>query len=199
MIRITSGDLSIVINPISKESKLKPVRFGSDIALISRNLPDFNGVDEVSRKDKEPFVIDGPGEYEINGVFVKGTASKSEYQKPGINTIYAIKLDDVNLIFLGALSEPKPGMSFMEDIDSVDVVFVPIGDEGVLNHVEAYKLAVSLEPKLIIPIHFQGLGDKSALKNFVKEVGSKAEPQEKYVFKKKDLEALNGELIVLQA
>ncbi len=196
MIKIASGDLTIAINPISKASKLKTVKFGADIALISRNLPEFNGVSELTRKDKEPFVIDGPGEYEINNVFIKAGASKSEYKEPGINTIYSIKLDDVNILFLGAISE-KPDMSFIEDMDSVDLVFLPIGDDGVLNYAEAYKLAVSLEPKVIIPIHHEFIGRKDALQNFVKEAGVDAEHVEKFVFKKKDLENKSAELIVL--
>ncbi len=197
MIKITSGDLTIAINPISKASKLKTVKFGADIALVSRKLPEFNGVTEVTRKDREPFVIDGPGEYEINNIFVKASASKSEYKEPGINTIYSIKLDDVNMLFLGALSE-KPDMSFIEDIDSVDIVFLPIGDDGVLNYAEAYKLAVSLEPKVIIPIHYEFIGRTDSLKNFIKEAGASPETVEKFVFKKKDLDDKNAELVILE-
>ncbi len=199
MIKLSSGDLTLVFNPISKESKLKPTKFGADIALVSRNLPEFNGIQEVTRKDKEPFVIDGPGEYEINGVFVQGTESKSEYKTAGINTIYSLKIDDINIVFLGALSDPKPKMDFIENMDSVDLVFVPIGDDGVLNYEEGYKLAVSLEPKVIIPIHYEQIGNKDALKHFIKELGQDVEEQEKFVFKKKDLEAMSSTPIILKA
>ncbi len=200
MIKISSGDLSIAANPISKDfKKIKPVRFGADIVLVSRNLPEFNGVTEVTRKDKEPFIIDGPGEYEIKNVFVHGTESKSEYKKQGLNTIYSLTIDNVNMVFFGALSDPKVKLDFIEDMESVDIVFVPIGDEGVLNYAEAYKLAVSLEPKIIIPVHFEALGKKDSLKNFLKEASSDASPIEKFVFKKKDLEDKNAELIILKS
>ncbi len=198
MVKITSGDFTLVFNPISSKSKLKPQRFGSDLALISRRLPEFNGVSEVTRKDKTPFVIDGPGEYEVMSTFVKGTQTSSDYgEKPGLNTIYTVKLDDINMVFLGALSDPKPNMSFIEDMDSVDIVFVPIGGEGVLDYSQGYKLAVSLEPKLIIPVHYGSLGDKDALKNFVKESGAKPEASDKFVFKKKDIEGKSAELVLL--
>ncbi len=198
MIKITSGDLTIAINPISKVSKLKTVKFGADIALVSRKLPEFNGIAEVTRKDKTPFVIDGPGEYEVMNVFVKGLKSKSEYKTSGINTIYSLKIDDINVVFLGALSEAKPDMSFIEDMDTVDLVFVPIGGDGVLDFSEGYKLAVSLEPKVIIPVHYGGGSQKDTLKNFIKESGSSVESLDKFVFKKKDLENKSAELVVLK-
>jgi len=199
MFKITSGDLTIAINPISKKSKLKPVKFGSDIAIVSRLLPEFNGTEEVTRKEKQPFIIDGPGEYEIKNVFIKGTPAKSEYQSEGINTIYTIKMENINMVFIGALSDSKPDMSFIEDMDDIDIVFVPIGDDGVLNFAEAHKFAVSLEPKVIIPMHFEGVGKKDSLKNFLKEAGSDAKPVEKLTIKKKDLEDKSAEVIVIKS
>ena len=52
---------------------------------------------------------------------------------------------------------------------TVDILFVPIGGDGVLDPAQAYKLAVSLEPKLIIQMHYGDVGDKNALKTFLKE------------------------------
>src|SRR5258708_39937170 len=69
--KIQLGDLTLAINPISKDSKLKGARFGADIALISTNDPDGNGVDQVAFGERQPFVIEGPGEYEVKNVFIK--------------------------------------------------------------------------------------------------------------------------------
>ncbi len=191
----------MVFNPISKESKLKALRFGADVVLISRNMPDFNGKDLMKKKDKEPFVIDGPGEYEIKSVFIKGTESRSVYgSKEGINTIYSIKMEGINMVFFGVLSDEKPDMSFVEDMDSVDIAFVPIGGGEVLDTAQAIKLAVSLESKIIIPTHFNGLGPGGALKEFKEEAGGAGvEELDKLTIKKKDLEQKNGEFVVLKA
>ncbi len=201
MFKLQSGDLSLVINPISKESKLKPTRYSADIVLITKNLPEFNGKDELSKKDLEPFVIDGPGEYEIKGIFVKGTLSNTKIGgKEGLNTIYTIKMDELNLVFLGPLSDPKPNMDFVEDLDSVDILFVPIGNEDVLSPSEALKLAVSLEAKVIIPMHYIGMGVSSALEDFLKEAGKEdVEILEKLNIKKKDVENKSGEIFVIQS
>ena len=73
--KISQGDLSLALNPISKSSKLKSTSAGADITLITTNHPDMNGRDTTSRGEKESFVIDGPGEYEVKDVGVKGFQS----------------------------------------------------------------------------------------------------------------------------
>ena len=61
--KVTFGDLTLVFDPISKNATLPAVRFGADIALVSRDHPDINGVEEVTYGEKTPFAITGPGEY----------------------------------------------------------------------------------------------------------------------------------------
>ena len=200
-IKVSFGDTTLAFNPISKKSKIAPTRFGADIAFVTLNDPDFNGVDEVTRNGKEVFTITGPGEYEISGVFVKGFPSKSEYSKEAtINTIYAVRLEEMNLLFLGALSEKKPDLSIVEDMESVDVLFVPIGADGVLNAADAHALAVTLEAKIVIPMHYDGIVDSGALKAFLKEAGAEdVKAIEKLTIKKKDLETKTGEVVVLKS
>ena len=200
-IKVTFGDTVIAFNPISKKSKITPTRFGADIALVSLNDADCNGVDEVTRSGKELFVVQGAGEYEVQGVFINGFPSKSEYSNDAtINTIYAVRLEDMNLLFLGALSEKKPDLSIVEDMDSVDVLFVPIGGGGVLEPADAHSLAVALEAKVVIPIHYDGMGESGALKAFLKEASAEdVKPTEKLTIKKKDLDTKSGEVVVLKS
>ena len=75
--KVQFGNTTLAFNPISKDSKLNSSRFGADIALITMNHQDFNGIEQVSHGDVKPFVISGPGEYETKGVFIKGFLSKS--------------------------------------------------------------------------------------------------------------------------
>src|SRR3989344_8406686 len=80
--KVSFGDTTIAVNPISKDSKFKSTKFGSDITLVSLNSPEHNGVDITSRGEKESFLIKGPGEYEVSGVFIKGFLSYSNYSCP---------------------------------------------------------------------------------------------------------------------
>lgn len=197
--KITQGNLTLSFNPPSKDSSLKSSKFGSDIVLISTDHEDFNGVENASFGDREPFVIQGPGEYEVKEVAVRGFGSETSYGgEKGINTIYGVALEGMNLVFLGALGSPDIPQAAKQELDDIDILFLPIGGEGVLDHASAYKLAVALGPKAIIPMHYSGLGNKDALKLFLKEAGESVSPIEKLTVKKKDLEGKEGEIIVLE-
>src|SRR3990167_6482817 len=191
--KISQGDLTLALNPISKDSQLKPTRFGADITLITTKDVDFNGREQTSRGDKESFVIDGPGEYEIKDIFIKGFLSEGVAKK--INTIYLISFEGMNLCFLGALANSELSDKILEAIEDIDILFVPIGGDDILDPAAAYKLSVSLEPSVIIPMHYTA----ETLKQFIKEGGEvKVESLDKFVVKKKDLEGKEGEIVVLK-
>lgn len=200
-IKLQQGDLTVALNPVSKQSKLSGSNFGADVAMISLNHPDMNGVDAVTRKEKAPFVINGPGEYEVAGFFIKGYQSQSVYGgTERINTIYAFEIDGIRIVYLGALSQKDLDPQVKEELGDIDILFVPIGGEGVLDAAEAYNLAVKREPHVIIPIHFNQVGEKDALKKFIKEGGEEdLKPVEKLTIKKKDIETMKGDIVVLEA
>lgn len=202
--KVTFGDLTLVFDPVAKGASLPAVRFGADIALISRNHPDMNGAEEVSFGGKEPFVINGPGEYEKEGVTIQGFLTKSNYpaspkatQGDGVNTVYAVKLEGMTLVHLGALSEAMLPAEAREGIDEIDVLFLPVGGEGVLDAAEAAKLATTLQPHIIIPMHWSGMGAAKALDTYIKEEGGAAEKVEKLTLKKKDAAESDGKIIVI--
>lgn len=197
--KIQFSDLVIAFNPISKDSKLKSSRFGADITLVSINTPETNGIEQVSFGEKKPFVITGPGEYEIKDVFIKGFAGGKN--KDGkLNTIYFISLEGMSICFLGALpSKDDISTDAKSALESVDILFVPIGGGEVLTASDASKLAVSIEPKIVIPMHYSDdVAGKAALKAFIKE-GEGGEELEKLTLKKKDLDGKDGDIVVLKS
>lgn len=201
--KVTFGDLTLVFDPVSKKGTLPAVRFGADIALVSRNHTDMNGTEEVSFGGKEPFVISGPGEYEKDGVTIQGFLTKSEYglakgQSEAVNTVYAVSLEGMTLVHLGALSDPMLSQEAREAIDEIDVLFLPIGGDGVLDAAKAAKLAVTLEPRIIIPMHWSGMGEPKALEHYLKEEGNGTEKVDKLTLKKKDAAEKNGAIIVIE-
>lgn len=193
--KISQGDLTLAINPPSKDSELKSSKFGSDITLVSMDHEDFNGTENTVFGEREPFVIKGPGEYEVKGVTVRGFASESNYGgSKGLNTIYAINLEGMNLCFLGALGTETLPQAAKEELDDIDILFAPIGGEGALDYEAASELAVNLEPKAIIPMGY----DAATLKSFLKEYGAEdAKPVDKLALRKKDLDGKEGEVVVL--
>ena len=196
--KLTVGDLVVAINPVSKDGSGKVSKYGADITLITTNHPDYNGAEQTEHGEKKPFVIRGPGEYEVKDVFIKGFNTVTKLQegkkdKEYQNTSFVFTLDGIRITFLGALSQPL-SPEHKEIIDETDVLFIPIGsDNFLLNPYDAYKLAVSLEPKLIIPMDY----DEKGIPIFLKESGSeKMEPVEKLTIKKKDIEGKLGEVVL---
>jgi L-ascorbate metabolism protein UlaG (beta-lactamase superfamily) len=201
--KVTFGDLTLAFDPISKGATLPAVKFGADIALVSRNHPDMNGVAEVTYGERAPFVISGPGEYERAGVTVRGFLTESKYglekgAEKAVNTMYSVELEDMNLVFLGALSDTALPADARESIDEIDILFVPVGGDGVLTPAKAHELAVSLEPHIIIPMHWSGMGTPKSLDAFLKEEGGKGETVDKLTIKKKDAAAKDGAIIVIK-
>ncbi len=196
--KIAQGEMVLAFNPVSKNSKSGiSAKFGSDIALVTTNHPDYNGVEQLTHGERVPFAITGPGDYEIKEIFVKGVASEAELGgKKYINTIYSLTVDNINIAFLGALSNADISKDAREAIDGPDILFVPVGGDGVLDAKSSAKLASSLEPKLIIPMDY----DDKTLKAFLKEMGEeKAEVVDKLTLKRKDLDGREGDVIVISA
>jgi L-ascorbate metabolism protein UlaG (beta-lactamase superfamily) len=195
--KIQQGDTIVALNPISKDSdfKDKVARFGSQIVLSSVNHPDYNGIETVTYGETEPVAITGPGDYEVKDIFIKGILTKANINKKEyINTVYNMTLEGVSISVLGALSKPLEAAE-REGVENADILFVPIGDgTNLLDPKVAYKLAVSLEPGIIIPTDY----DAATLKAFLKEAGvEKTEAVDKLVLKKKDLADKQGEVMVL--
>ena len=196
--KIGQGEMVLAFNPVSKSSKTGiTAKFGADIALVTTNHPDYNGVEQLAHGEREPFVISGPGDYEIKDIFVKGVLAETEIAgKKHINTIYTFAVDSINIAFLGALDDKELPKESREAIGSPDILFIPVGGNGMLDAKSAAKLASTLEPKLVIPMDY----DDASLKAFLKEMGEeKPEVAEKLTLKRKDLETKEGEVVVLKA
>ncbi|HSE56584.1 MAG TPA: MBL fold metallo-hydrolase [Candidatus Paceibacterota bacterium] len=197
--KITLGDLTIALNPVSKSSKAlaKTPRFGADIVLSTTNHPDYNGVEQMSFGEREPFVIDGPGDYEIKGLFFKGALSKIVIGgKEYVNTVYGFELDGIKIAFLGALADESTLTAEAKQIaSSADLIFVPAGGGEVFDPAAAYKLAVSFDPNIIVPMD----ADTEHLKRFLKEGGQeKNETLDKLTLKRRDLDGKEAYIAVLE-
>lgn len=196
--KISQGDFTVAINPISKDSKeFNKAKFGSNVVLVTTNHPDFNGIDSATFGETAPFVVAGPGEYEIGDMYVQGFESKAEIDKKEyINTIYLVTYDDIRIVFMGALSNKESiPKSFVEAVDAPDLFFVPVGGKTTIDAATAHKLGNSFNAKMVIPMDY----DKESLKAFLKESGSEdVKTVDKVTLKKKDFSGKNGEVIVLE-
>ncbi|MFN3188474.1 MAG: MBL fold metallo-hydrolase [Candidatus Paceibacteria bacterium] len=195
--KVSFGNTTLAFDPIAKSSKLPTVKFGSDVAFVSMNHENFNGVDNVAHGNKQPFVVAGPGEYEIGDVTARGWGVKTIYDTvERFNTIYQVRLEEMNIVFLGALSSPEIDTKILGELGDIDILFVPVGGGDVLEVPQAAKLSLKLEAKLIIPMHF----DSTSLKAFLKEAGADdVKSVDKLTVKKRDVSTMEGEVVVIQS
>ncbi len=195
-IKLVTGDITLSLGPVSKSSKRRQTKYGSDVAMIPLMHPDYDGVDNVTLGSKTPFVIKGAGEYEVNNIFIDSFSSKVTREKSDyMSNSFVFNFDGMRIAYIGQIKDLLPS-EHKEIIDEVDILFVPVsGDELNLNPYDAYKLSVGLEPKIIIPIDH----DEKTLPIFLKESSSeKVISVEKLTIKKKDIFDKKSEVVILE-
>lgn len=182
------------LDSIGLKSIIKP----TDFALYTSELIEPSSV-------KAKLVIDCPGEYEVADVSIIGIPARSHIDEDGIkkSTIYKIRTNDLSIVILGHIY-PKLNEEELERIGLTDVLFVPVGGNGyTIDPVGALSLIKAIEPKLIIPTHFNDPNieypvPQKGLEEALKEMSM--EPKEtssKLKIKASDL-ADSTQLVVLQ-
>ena len=171
---------TVVTDPYDASLGLKYPKVEADIVTITHDHPDHNAAGQVSG---DPFVVSGPGEYEIKGAKIIGVPSFHDEKKGelrGKNTIYNIRIDELWVCHLGDLGQTALTDEQLEEIGQVDVLLVPVGGVYTIDAAGAAKTAASLEPKVVIPMHYAEGANNLKLEpadKFLKEMGSeKTEP-----------------------
>lgn len=154
--RIRGKTSSIVTDPYdSQDIGLKfPRHVECTLATVSHEHRDHNA---VSQLEGNPYIIRGPGEYEIHGISVIGVPSFHDDvrgQKRGGNTIYIFEIEGIRLVHLGDIGV-LPGSSEIESMNGVDVLFIPVGGIYTISSGAAAKLVSEIEPSIVIPMHYK--------------------------------------------
>jgi L-ascorbate metabolism protein UlaG (beta-lactamase superfamily) len=148
-------EANIVIDPFSDEIGLKVPNYSADVLLITHEHKDHNNIKGVKG---DPFLIQGPGEYEVKGVFVQGIPSfhdDKDGKERGQNTIYVVEAEDIRFCHLGDIGQKQLTDEQLEKIDRVDILMIPVGGNGrTVSSVEASKIISQIEPKIVIPMHY---------------------------------------------
>lgn len=203
--KITSGNLTLVTDPFSKSVGLTAPRVATDIAVIS-NIKNEAYNNKESLGGGGTFTIDGPGEFDVKGLFVHGIAAQGdEGGKVGgfdFTTIYSIRMEDIRLGALGSLKQKELTDEQLEALGEIDILFVPVGGHTVCDAEQAVTIVNQIEPKIVIPMHYAQKGldiNLDKVDHFLKEIGQvSAAPQDKLTLKKSNLaEIENTQITVL--
>jgi L-ascorbate metabolism protein UlaG (beta-lactamase superfamily) len=172
--RIRAKEATVVTDPCDKSSGYSLGRPTADLVTISCDDPAHNAAGAVAG---DPRVVNRPGEYEIAGASLAGiTTWRGKDKTDGRNVSYVIELEDVRIGHLGGIGH-VPTSDQVEEMGAVDILFVPVGGGGAIDATTAAETVNLLEPKLVIPMHFQTDVDKHKLDpvdRFLKEMGAKA-------------------------
>jgi len=135
--------------------------------------------------DIEGFMIDGPGEYERKNVFVEGIGrDKSE-------TVFVIRAEDLILCYLGRLKKMLSDDE-IKRIGDIDILFVPLGEEGTLEVTKANEVINKIDPRVVIPMLY------SDLAKFKEMEGVSNGEVESYKVKKIDLPSEERNIVIIK-
>ena len=200
--KITSGETTIAVDPYDKKTGFTPPRFQADLTLLTHQHFDHSNSASIGG---DPFVISGPGEYEVKGVYVHGFEcyhDKSKGRERGMNTMYKIEMEGIRLLHMGDFGEETLSEEYLDEIGEVDILLIPVGGKYTIDGNEAAKIVKQLEPKIVIPMHYQLAGLKTKLEGldkFLKAIGQKnKEPLPKLIVKRKDLSSEGMEIVILK-
>jgi len=152
--RLRSRGLSVVTDPYGPGIGLKLPRLTATVVTVSHQHEDHNNVDAIKGPS---FVISGPGEYEIEGIFVIGVSTyhdAKQGQERGRNTAYLIEFEGLSICHLGDLGHVL-AQEQVEQLSNVDVLLVPVGGKYTLGSAKAAEVVGLLEPKIVVPMHYK--------------------------------------------
>lgn len=197
--RIKSREATVITDPVERSTGFAMSKQNANIVTIS-TYDSQNTNTNVVRPDFQ--IVDGPGEYELEGVFITGVRTLLDPERTAekkFNTAYLFELDGFVICHLGDLGQvPKTEKS--EQLSQADILLLPIGGATGLSQEQAAEVVSHLEPKVLIPMQYRTeIGDRQleSLETFAKLIGVDVpEAIDKYTPRQADLQDAM-ELVVL--
>ena len=151
--RLRSDDLVVVTDPYPSALGLRPENRAAAVVTVSNSHPNHSNWLEVGGS---PRLFDTPGEYEYSGIAARGVMTSLGEGQPreSRNVAYTIVLDNVNVCHLGDIAAPLTTRQ-VEELQPVDVLLAPAGGGCTLNLERILQLMQDLDPKIVIPMHYQ--------------------------------------------
>lgn len=172
--KIKGKSLTIVTDPFDESTGRFARGTAANIVTISHNHGDHNAAKLV---EGNPFVVNGPGEFEIGGVSIIGAATWHDEQdgkERGVNTAYVIEIDEMRIAHLGDLGHSL-SQEQLDDLGSVDIAMIPVGGKYTIDAKKAVELVKQLDPWIVIPMHYKQEGiaveGLAGVEEFLKEMG----------------------------
>lgn len=170
-ITLSSRTVTIAIDPKLSAVGLKDVTH--KVTVVVATQVDF------AVKPAGGLLIDGPGEYEVGGVSLKGIPAQRHTDTPddGLQaTVYRVNTADASIGIVGHVARLTDAQ--LENLGVLDILVVPVGGNGyTLDAHGAIGLIRQIDPKLVIPTHYADPAvryevPQAGLEPFLKELGA---------------------------
>jgi L-ascorbate metabolism protein UlaG (beta-lactamase superfamily) len=145
------GRPAVITDPYADSIGLTMPKIKGDIITVSHDVPGHSYVEAIKG---EPFILAGPGEYEIGGVFITGIAMHNP-SEDGMqhNVAYLFQYDNLTVLHLGDLAH-VPDQSVVQEIGEVNVLLIPVGGGNSLKASQAADVVSLIEPHFVVPMHY---------------------------------------------
>lgn len=178
--RLHADGMVVVTDPFPQSLGLRMDARPAAVVTVSNTHPNHSATEAVAG---DPRVFSAPGEYEYNGIVVRGVMTPLPAGVPHErrNVAYTIEMDGVNLCHLGNLALPLTTRQ-VDELKPVDVVMAPAGGQCAISPDQALQTIQDLDPRIVIPMHFsQGQADVTP-EGFLRRLGQdEAQPQPRLV------------------
>lgn len=182
-VKIQTDNTVLVLDPYAPNLGLSPFRSKAD--LVALTSPQDPSMSHLAAIQGEPQVIDTPGEYSVRGLTLHALGWHDDNNQE--HSIHVWKIEGLSVLHIGSLSRDLEDKELQElEKNNIDILFLPVGGNG-LDLKKAMHLLTTVEPRVVIPIHFNlpGLKEKlSGVDQFAKEMGvNPKETQNKIIIK----------------
>lgn len=180
--RIKGKEAVVITDPCSPDTGYSLSKLRADIVTVSHSHSDHSYIQAIEGEYK---MVNGPGEYELKGVFITGISTfhdNSQGSERGKNTVFLLEIDGVTLCHLGDIGQSLTS-ALEGELGDIGVLFLPVGGGTTIDISVAAEMVRSLTPKIVIPMHYKTpvmTKDFETLDKFLKQMGIKeAAPQPK--------------------
>ena len=170
--RLHDADMVVVTDPYPASIGLRVDNRPASVVTVSNSHPNHSHAAGI---EGEPKIFAAPGEYEFNGVSVRGVMTQlgDGQPKEERNVAYTIEIGNVNICHLGDISVPMT-TRLIDDLKPVDVALVPTGGHCTLDVDQVYQILQDLDVKVVIPMHYKTPNvdvEVDSNDNFVRRMG----------------------------
>jgi L-ascorbate metabolism protein UlaG (beta-lactamase superfamily) len=171
--RITERGMATVVTDPYDHNVVgyKELNLRADIVTISHDAPGHNFINGVKGAK---WHLDGPGEYEIGGVFLTAVPIGTHDQNGnGRDMVYVLDYDGITVGHMGDM-KTVPSRKEVDAFGTIDILLVPVGGGQSLSAAKAAEVVNLIEPGIVVPMHYNTNASKiklDGLNAFLKQIG----------------------------